>query len=134
MPASRTPEDTPYRAGGKPPGLTLPYSYRCSEVKYGVAECSNQCRYAGGRAPGTLLGGTGRFSIALLRFLNDRLRCVARHHPARRPRHDGFILEPEESEVVDALGKIRLDDDVSRNHGSWNVGVVGAIVAVRLCL
>ena len=41
------------------------------------------------------------------------------------------MLEPEESEVVDALREVRLDDDVSRNHGARDVGIVGAVVAVR---
>ena len=59
---------------------------------------------------------------------------VPGHHPARRPGHDGFILEPEESEVVDALGEIRLDDDVPRNHGTRYVSVVGTVVTVRLQL
>src|SRR6202046_5476629 len=66
--------------------------------------------------------------------MSDRDRSVPGDDPARRPGYDGFILEPEESEVVDALGEVRLDDDVSRNHGTRNVGVVGAVVAVRLCL
>src|SRR5581483_3861349 len=70
--------------------------------------------------------------LGLLRFLNDGVRSVAGHDPARRSGHDGFILKPQESEVVDALRKIRLDDDVSRNHGARDVRVVGAIVAVRL--
>src|SRR3954469_6802136 len=73
-------------------------------------------------------------SRTLLRFLDDRVRGVAGHNPACRPGHHGFILKPEESEVVDALRKIRLDDDVSRNHGAWNVSVVSAVVAVRLRL
>src|SRR5204863_519332 len=55
--------------------------------------------------------------LRLLRFLNDGTRSVAGHDPACRPGHDGFILKPKESKVVDALRKIRLDDDVSRNHG-----------------
>ena len=50
--------------------------------------------------------------LALLRFLSDRIRSVAGQDPACRPGDDGFILEPEESEIVDALRKIRLDDDV----------------------
>src|SRR5664279_253062 len=67
---------------------------------------------------------------ALLQFLNDRVRSVAGHDPTCRPGHDGFMLEPEESEVVDALREVRLDDDVSRNHGARNVRIVGAVVAV----
>ncbi len=43
----------------------------------------------------------------LLRFLGDRVRSVSGHDPACRPGHNGFILEPEESKVVDALRKIR---------------------------
>src|SRR3954449_2723821 len=70
-------------------------------------------------------------SRTLLRFLDDPVRGVAGHNPACRPGHDGFILKPQESEVVDALRKIRLNDDVSRNHGTRNVSIVGAIVAVR---
>ena len=46
--------------------------------------------------------------LDLLRFLNDRGRSVAGHDPACRPGYDGFILEPEESEVIDALRKIGL--------------------------
>jgi hypothetical protein len=69
--------------------------------------------------------------LGLLRFLNDRVRSVSGHDPACRPGHDGFILKPQESEVVDALWEIRLDDEVSRNHGTWDVSIVGAIVAVR---
>src|ERR1700733_3499232 len=79
------------------------------------------------------LGPQGSFLVlGLLRFLNDRVRRVASHDPACRPGHDSFILKPEESEVIDTLRKIRLDDDVSRNHGTRDVGIVGAIVAVRL--
>ena len=48
--------------------------------------------------------------------------------------YDGFILKPQEPEVIDALRKIRLDDDVSRNHGTRDISIVGAIVAVRLRL
>src|SRR3954451_2206657 len=70
-------------------------------------------------------------SRTLLRFLDDRVRGVAGHNPACRPGHDGFILKPQESEVVDALRKIRLDDDVSRNHGARDVRIVGTIVTVR---
>src|SRR4051794_26689914 len=77
-----------------------------------------------------VLRGRRAILLDLLRFLNDRVRSVAGHHPACRPGHHGFILKPEESEVVDALRKIRLDDDVSRNHGAWNVSVVSAVVAV----
>src|ERR1039458_5833220 len=84
------------------------------------------------QALGTPQGRRALLVLALLRFLSDRVRSVAGHDPACRPGHDGFILEPEESEVVDALWKIRLDDDVSRNHGTRNVSVVGAVVAVRL--
>src|SRR5262249_23331325 len=73
-------------------------------------------------------------ALDLLRFLNDSLRSVASHDPACRACNDGFILEPQESEVVDALRKIRFYDDVSGNHGTRNVGVVGAIVAVRFHL
>src|SRR5437868_14296753 len=69
--------------------------------------------------------------LALLQFFNDRLRSVSGHDPACRSGHDGFILKPQESEVVDALRKIRLDDDVSRNHGAGDVSIVRAIVAVR---
>src|ERR1035437_6503873 len=86
------------------------------------------------KAPGTPRGRRALLVQALLRFFSDRVRSVAGHDPACRPGHDGFILEPEESEVVDALWKIRLDDDVSRNHGTRNVSVVGAVVAVRLRL
>src|SRR5690348_7784250 len=68
----------------------------------------------------------------LLRFLSHRVRSVAGHDPACRPGHDGFILEPEESEVVDAFRKIWLDDDVSGNQGARNVRVVCTVVAVRL--
>ena len=72
--------------------------------------------------------------MGLLHSLSDRDGGVAGDDPTRGPGHDGFILEPEESEVVDALGEVRLDDDVSGNHGTRNVSVVGAVVAVRLCL
>src|SRR6266849_4851960 len=73
-------------------------------------------------------------SMDLLHFLSDRDRGVPGHDPACRPGHDGFILEPQESEVVDALGEVWLDDDVTWNHGTRNVSVVGAVVAVRLYL
>src|SRR5215472_3507805 len=76
----------------------------------------------------------GAFSLWSLRFCNDRVRSVAGHDPACRPGHNGFILKPQESKVVDALRKVRLDNDVSRNHGTRNVSIVGAIVAVRLRL
>jgi hypothetical protein len=42
-------------------------------------------------------------------FLSDRVRGVAGHDPACGPSDDGFILEPEQSEVVDAQWKLRLD-------------------------
>src|SRR5689334_7621622 len=71
-------------------------------------------------------------SLDLLQFLGDPVRGVAGYDPACRPSYHGFIFEPEESEVVDALRKIRRDDDVSRNDGAWNVSVVGAVVAVGL--
>src|SRR5947207_3989189 len=83
------------------------------------------------------LGTACRWALlvqGLLRFLNDRFRSVAGHDPACRPGHNGFILKPQESEVIDALRKIRLDDDVSRNDGTRDVSIVGAIVAVRLRL
>jgi hypothetical protein len=67
----------------------------------------------------------------LLRSLSDRIRSVTGHDLACRPGHDGFVLEPQESEVIDALRKIWLDDDISRNHGARDVSIVGAIVAVR---
>src|SRR5205085_10773992 len=86
------------------------------------------------RHPRIPLSPRARPVLALLQFFNDRLRSVAGHDPACRSGHDGFILEPQESEVVDALRKIRLDDDVSRNHGARDVSVVGTVVAVRLCL
>src|ERR1017187_7487077 len=86
------------------------------------------------KALGTPRGRRALPVLTLLRFLSDRVRSVARHDPACRPSHHGFILEPKESEVVDTLRKIRLDDDVSRNHGARNVSVVGAVVAVRLHL
>ena len=73
-------------------------------------------------------------TTGLFQFLSDRVRSVAGHDPACRPGDDGFILKPEESEVVDALWKIRLDDDVSRNHGGRDVSVIGAVVVVRLRL
>jgi len=79
-------------------------------------------------------GPPATVTLDLLRFLSNRVRSDAGHDPACRPGNDGFILEPEESEVVDALRKIRLDDDVSGNHGARNVSVVGAVVAVRLRL
>ena len=72
--------------------------------------------------------------LDLLRFVNDRVRGVACHDPTSGACHDRLILEPEESEVVDTLRKVRLDYDVSRNHSAWNVRVVGAVVAVRLRL
>src|SRR5436305_8900539 len=80
------------------------------------------------------LGTACRWALlvqGLLRFLNDRLRSVAGHDPACRSGYNGFILKPQESEVVDALRKIRLDDDVSRNHRTWDISIVGASVAVR---
>src|SRR4051812_4133009 len=69
--------------------------------------------------------------LGLLRFLDDRLRSVAGHYPACRAGHDGFILKPQESEIVYALRKIGLDDDVSRNHRTRDIRIVGPIVAVR---
>src|SRR6202008_1608023 len=39
-----------------------------------------------------------------------------------------------EPEVIDALRKIRLDNDISRNHSARNVRIVRAIVAVDLRL
>src|SRR5690348_15671095 len=72
----------------------------------------------------------GFLILALFCFLNDCLRSVPRYHPACRPGHYGFILKPQKSEVIDALRKIRLDNDVSWNHSARNVGIVRAIVAV----
>src|SRR5947209_14269051 len=63
-------------------------------------------------------------------FFCDRVGGVAGDDPTCRPGDYGFMLEPEESEVVDALGEVRLDDDVARNHCARNVRVVGAVVAI----
>jgi hypothetical protein len=77
------------------------------------------------------LGAAGALLVlGLLRFLDDRLRSVSGCDPACRAGHDRLILKPQESEVVDALGKIRLNNDVSRNHRTRDVSIVGAIVAV----
>src|SRR5437868_10184547 len=59
---------------------------------------------------------------------------IPSHDPTCRPGHDGLILKPEESEVVDALGEVRFDDDVSGNHSARDVSIVGAIVTVCLGL
>jgi integrase len=67
--------------------------------------------------------------LGLLRFLNDRVRSVAGHDPACRPSHGGVILKPQKSEVVDALRKIRLDNNVSGNDGAWDGRIVCAIIA-----
>src|ERR1700691_375759 len=72
--------------------------------------------------------------LALFQFLSDRVRSIAGHDPACRLGNDGFILEPEKSEVVNALRKIWLDDDVPGNDGARNISVVCAVVAVRLRL
>src|SRR5579884_3914239 len=77
---------------------------------------------------------TARHASTLLRFPRDRVGRITGHYPARRSGHHGFILKPEKPEVVDALRKVRLDDDVSRNHSARNVGVVRAVVAVGLRL
>src|ERR1035437_6731301 len=72
--------------------------------------------------------------LTLFPFFRDRVRSVACADPVCRPGNDGFIFEPKKSEVVDALRKVRLDDDVSRDHRTRNVGVVGSIVAIGLRL
>ncbi len=72
------------------------------------------------RARGRLIRVRKAFpGTALLRFLSKRVCSVACHDPACRTRHDRFILEPKKPKVVDALRKIRLDDNVSRNHCAW---------------
>ena len=64
----------------------------------------------------------------------DRARSVAGHDPVCRTGNYGFILKPKKSEVVDAFRKVRLDDDVSRDHRTRDVRIVGPVVAVGFCL
>src|SRR5579884_1744097 len=102
--------------------------------------CSGKFRCKRYTWASNLLGPTGYPCIVrvqvtqqywLLRFLDNGVCSIAGHDPACRSGHNGFILKPKESEVVDALWKIRFDDDVSRNHSTRNVRVIRAVVAVR---
>jgi len=41
-----------------------------------------------------------------------------------------LVFEPKESEVVDTFRKVWLNNDVSRNHTTWNERVVRAVIIV----
>lgn len=57
-------------------------------------------------------------------LLHQRIRSVGRQHPATRYVDNIFVFEPQEAEVIDALRKIRLDNDVSRNNAARNKRIV----------
>ena len=110
-------------------GDTVAESGRCLQALLVGKFMGSDCLHSGQpRDSPCPAESTGSLSVCrmlrvldLLCLLNDRVRGVAGHDPACRPGYDGFVLEPEESVVVDALRKIRLDDDVSRNHRARNV-------------
>jgi hypothetical protein len=54
---------------------------------------------------------TGSYTVP-----DDRVGGIGRQDPLRGDIDDVLTLEPEETEVVDALPKVQLDDNTSANR------------------
>src|ERR1035441_8737385 len=63
-------------------------------------------------------------------LLDQRVGRIRREYPLGGDADGVLVLKPQEPEVVDALQKIRLDEDVARNHAAGDERSVGAIVSI----
>ena len=62
----------------------------------------------------------------MLHLPDNRVGRVGRQDPLAGDTDHVFVLEPEEAEVVDALRKVRLDDDVARESTPPGMNVLSA--------
>src|ERR1035441_5162308 len=74
--------------------------------------------------------GQQESGLPYLTLLDQRIGCVSRQNPPAGDVNHVFVFEPEKAKVVDALRKIRFDNDIARYHTAGNEGAVSTIVPV----